>query len=707
MIDKIRPVHLQRLAVVYVRQSTLRQVQEHPESTRRQYGLRERASKLGWSDAAIDVIDEDLGQSGADTTQRHGFRRLSEQVAQGRVGAIFALEVSRLSRSSADWYRLLDLCGITDVVLVDEHAVYDPTDPNDRLILGIKGTMSEAERVWIQLRLRGARVSKARRGELRMPTSIGYLWDGAASRLRLDPDEEVRGALRAIFERFRVERSARGVMRYFVQHGLRVPSRRGGGEGELRWSAPRPSRILDILHNPAYAGAYVYGRTALRVTLVKGTVVRRVASLPPEEWSVVHRDHHPAYISWEEFVDNLRILKDNDTVPSRPERHGVAQQGEALLQGLVLCGRCGHRMYVAYSGRWRRARYVCISATHQGRSPHMCWSVAAAAIDQALAEAFLDALEPDAVALGLAVMKEVERQTAGLDRQWRQRVERASYEARLAERRYKAVDPDNRTVARTLEHEWDTKLRELERAEREHREQQARDKLVLTDDDRARITQLSRDVPRLWAAPTTTMAQRKMMLRTLVSEVCLAPLGVPEGGTRVRVMWSSGALSDLAVARQRPGRRTSAAAVALMRDLVAQMTPAAEIAVALNRAGLLRATGRPWSKADVHAHCRLHGIRWPRPMPTSIPQPERRADGAYSARGVARRLRVTRFAVLYWVQQGWLVGEAGGGRGRPWWFRLDAAAIARLRRVRAAHTGPRSRTGYSSKRATPRGAPPI
>jgi hypothetical protein len=335
----------------------------------------------------------------------------------------------------------------------------------------------------------------------------------------------------------------------------------------------------------------------------------------------------------------------------------------------------------------------------------MCWSVAAAAIDQALAEAFLDALEPDAVALGLAVMNEVERQTAGLDRQWRQRIERASYEARLAERRYKAVDPDNRTVARTLEREWDTKLRELERVEREHREQQARNKLVLTDDDRARITQLSRDVPRLWAAPTTTMAQRKMMLRTLVSEVCLAPLGVPEGGTRVRVMWSSGALSDISVARQPSGRRTAPAAVALMRDLVAQMTPAAEIAIALNRAGLLRATGRPWSKADVHAYCMQHGIRWPRRMPTSVAQPERRADGAYSARGVARRLRVTRSAVLYWVKQGWLVGEAGGGRGRPWWFRLDAAAFARLRRVRTTHTGRRSRTGRTSKRATPRVRP--
>ena len=366
MSNKIQPIHLQRLAVVYLRQSTMRQVVEHPESTRRQYALRERASQLGWPEAAIDVIDEDLGLSGADTTRRHGFRRLSEQVAEGRVGAIFAVEVSRLSRSSADWYRLLDLCGIADVVLVDEQAIYHPADPNDRLVLGIKGTMSEAERVWAQLRLRGARVSKARHGEYRMPTPVGYCWDRSTSRLRLDPDEEVQGALRALFERFRIARSAYGVMRYFAGQGLRLPARRGEA-AELRWSAPLPSRILAILHNPTYAGAYVFGRRKPCVTLVNGTAVHRSTRLPPEAWSIVHRDHHPGYISWEDFMDNQRILADNYTAGPRLKSHGAARQGEALLQGLVLCGRCGHRMHVAYAGRGARARYCCASTVQQGR----------------------------------------------------------------------------------------------------------------------------------------------------------------------------------------------------------------------------------------------------------------------------------------------------------------------------------------------------
>jgi DNA invertase Pin-like site-specific DNA recombinase len=693
MTNKLQPCHLQRLAVVYLRQSTMRQVVEHPESTRRQYALRERASQLGWADAAIEVIDEDLGRSGADTTRRAGFRRLSEQVAEGSVGAIFALEVSRLSRSSADWYRLLDLCGVADVVLVDEQAIYHPSDPNDRLVLGIKGTMSEAERVWSQLRLRGARVSKARHGEYRMPTPVGYCWDPATSRLQLDADEEVQGAVRTLFERFRVDRSAHGVMRYFAAHGLRLPARRGVA-AELRWSAPRPSRILAILHNPTYAGAYVFGRHAPQVTLVKGTAVRRLKRLPPEGWNIVHRDHHPAYLSWEEFVDNQRVLLDNYRARPRPDGHGAAGRGAALLQGLVLCGRCGHRMHIVYGGRGKyastRARYTCASTVQQGRGPSICWSVAAAGIDRVVVEGFFEALAPDAITLGLEVMKEVERQAAGLDRQWRLRVERASYEARLAERRYKAVDPDNRTVARTLEREWNAKLGELERVEREHRELRARDTLALTTEDRARITQLGQDVPRLWAAPTTTTVQRKTMLRALVKEVCLEPLPAPQGGTRVRVLWCSGANSDLTAARQRPGRQSSLEAVAMIRRMVAQATPAAEIAAALNEAGLLTAMGRTWSKADVHAHCHHHGIRWPQPMPTSLPTADRRADGAYSVRGAARRLRVTTATVLYWVKRGWMVSE-GGGRGRPRWFRLDPATMVRLKRVRAAHTGPRGR----------------
>lgn len=705
MIDKIQAVHRQRLAVVYLRQSTLRQVLDHPESARRQYALRDRAIQLGWPESAVEIIDEDLGQSGAGSAQRHGFQRLSEQVAQGRVGAIFALEVSRLSRSSADWHRLLDLCGVADVVLVDEQAVYHPADPNDRLLLGIKGTMSEAERGWMQLRLRGARVSKARRGDYRLPTPAGYVWDRATSRLQIDPDEEVQNAIRLVFDRFPIERSAYGVTRYFIQHGLRLPARSADGTA-ARWSAPRNSRVLGILHNPTYAGAYVYGRRGPSVEMVGGRMERHLKRIPPDAWHIVIRDHHPAYIRWENFVENQRILQSNRLNDQTPECHGAVRGGEALLQGLVLCGRCGHRMHVTYNGAPPRARYCCASPLQQGLETQICWSVSAAAIDKGVAELVLNALTPEAIALGMAVADETERQAADLDRQWTLRMEQARYQAQLAERRYKAVDPEHRTVARTLEREWDAKLREVEYLEREHGEARTRDKVTLTAADRIRIADLSRDIPRIWNASTTTMAQRKAMLRTLVSEVCLIPISPPEGGTRVRLLWQTGATSEFVLPRQLPGQHTCQEAVKMIRSMVARMMRAGQIAAALNAAQIPTGTGRAWAPATVHSYCRYHGIRWPRPMPTSVPQPERRADGAYSIRGVARRLRVTESEVRYWVQCGWITSIDGGGRGRALWFHLDPATLVHLKQVRKDHVRPRRRPPQTgARRRTERGRP--
>ena len=345
MNDKIQPTHRARRAAVYLRQSTLRQLVEHPESTRRQYALRDRATQLGWPASAVEVIDEDLGQSGAETRRRVGFRRLCGEVARGLIGAIFVLEVSRLTRSSTDWHRLLDLCGVADVVLVDEQAVYHPGDANDRLLLGIKGTMSEAEREWIQLRLRGARLSKARRGDYRLAPPAGYTWDRTSARLRLDPDTEVQGAVRLVFERFAADRSAYAVVRYFVEHGLRLPAR-SPDDTTVRWTPPRPSRVLAMLHNPTYAGAYVFGRRVPHASIVDGGIVRHSARVPVGEWKIIHRDHHPAYLTWDAFMTNQQALTENHPTHGAPMHHGAVRNGEALLQGLVLCGRCGRRMHV-------------------------------------------------------------------------------------------------------------------------------------------------------------------------------------------------------------------------------------------------------------------------------------------------------------------------------------------------------------------------
>lgn len=692
MSTKIQATHLKRKAVIYLRQSTIQQVVEHSESTRRQYALRERAEQLGWLPGAIEAIDEDLGCSGTTTVGRSGFQRLGEEVSCGLVGAIFVLEVSRLARSSADWHRLLDLCSVADVVLVDEQTVYEPADPNDRLVLGLKGTMSEAEQNWMQLRLRGARISKARRGELYMPPPIGYLWDRATACYQMDPDQEIQAAIRMIFDRFRLQGSAWGVMRFMIEHGLRIPGREAAtADAQVRWSEPRPSRILSILHNPTYAGAYVYGRRKRGAEIVDGEMKQSYRRLPIDQWAILLRERHPGYISWEDYVENQRRLAQNRPHRDEPAHQGAARQGDALLQGLVICGRCGHRMYATYSGRGRKARYICLSPSKQGRSNQSCWSVAAGGIDDEAARQFLEVVQPPEVELGMAVSQQANQQADELDQQWQLRIERAEYEARLAERRYKAVDPDNRIVARTLEEQWEDKLSCLHELNSQYQELRREKKVELGSKDRERIVELSRQLGTVWKAESTTMRDRKNLLRVLVDHVCLSPIDEIDDGTRLEILWKTGAVTQVVVQRQRPGKPNDPQAVALMRELVSEMVPAAEIARQLNEAGFKTARENRWTSRAVHAYCQHHDIKWPEPMPTSLPNPDRREDGLYSVRGVAKLLDVTDDTVRYWVSQGWIDTAEGGGRGRPRWFELDEETIEYLTDIREAHTGPRGR----------------
>jgi DNA invertase Pin-like site-specific DNA recombinase len=677
MIDKIQPTHLQRRAMVYLRQSTLRQVHEHRESTERQYALRRRAVELGWAADHVDVVDEDLGHSGASTTGRTGFARLAEDVAHGRVGAILALEVSRLARCSADWHRLLDLCGLADVVIADEQSVFTVRDYNDRLLLGLKGTMSEAELYWMRLRLEGGRLSKARRGELYVSPPIGYQWDAAACRLRLDADEQVQRAVRLVFERFRLDGSAYAVVRYFERHGLRLPTT-ASSRRDSRWVPARHGQVLRVLRNPAYAGAYVFGRTEERTALVGGQVRRRQRhTMAPETWKVDLRDRHPAYIDWDQYMANQRKLKDNRTTATTPERHGAAREGSALLQGLALCGRCGRRMATRYPAR-KNAEYQC-------RRPEVgfCWAVRADRIDAAVAQLFLDAVQAPEIELGLAVVRETEREAGEIDRQWRLRLEQARYEARLAERRYKAVDPEQRVVARTLEREWNDKLVECEALEREHAEVRRREKVELSDEDRANILALARDLPAVWRAETTTPAERKNLLRMLVREVTLSPVDVPESRTRVQVLWQTGAVNDFAIARptRYSAQCTPAVALARIRQGVAERRRDALLVADLNRAGLLTGAGRRWTLAAVRRARYQNGLRHLSPL--GYPTPERRADGRYSCHGVAVRLGVNASQVRCWVRQKRLVPVEGGGTGHPLWFDLDDATVERLQKAKA------------------------
>jgi hypothetical protein len=452
-----------------------------------------------------------------------------------------------------------------------------------------------------------------------------------------------------------------------------------------------PSRILAILHNPTYAGAYVYGRRKTQVQMKDGRVVRKSIRLAPDEWEICLHDHHPAFLSWSDYLENLRTLESNRVNRGRQDRGGAPREESALLQGIVLCGRCGHRMHTSYKGGSNHGRYVCASTVQRGISTSICWSASGLRVDKVVVDAFLDAVQPDEIELSLAVALEVQQQASAVDGQWESAIERARYEAGLAERRYKAVDPDNRVVARTLEREWNDKLLELERLDEQRTAARERRALVLTDDERKALLQLALDLPKLWSAATTTVQERKNLLRLLIDEVALVPIDVPELGTLIRVQWHTGVVSEFQVPRgPHRGPQVSSETATMIRDAVASGTRAGDVAKALNEAGLLRATGTPWTKASIHSWCRQHDVKWPFRMPSSLPSPNQREDGLYSMRGVAAELGVTRNIVTYWVAKGWLESEEGGGRGRRRWFRLDEHTRERLEDIKERGLGPRS-----------------
>lgn len=677
MNAKILSTHLEHRATVYLRQSTMRQVYEHRESTARQYDLRTRALALGWQSSQIDVVDDDLGQSGASTERREGFGRLAQDVAHGRTGAIFSLEVSRLARSSADWHQLLDLCGLADVVLVDEHTVYTPRDYNDRLLLGLKGTMSEAELYWMRLRLHGGQISKARRGEYSFLPPAGYEWDPATSRFRMDPDEQVQRAVRLVFDRFRLDGSAYAVVRYFKRQGLGLPVRSVTSR-DLQWGPVRYSLVLSMLHNPIYAGVYAYGRHEHWQGLVNGQKCHQRRQAPMGEWKACLRDHHPGYLDWDEYMINQDKIRGNRT-KSDAHEHGAAREGSALLQGLVLCGRCGHRMHVEYCGTSRRAIYQCRANV----GANQCFVVPAKALDEAVAQLFLETVKPPEIELGLAVVHEAERQASDVDRQWKLQLERAAYEARLCERRYKAIDPENRVVARTLEREWNEKLEAIERLERERDEVRRREKLELTANDRTRILELSKNLPLVWNAQTTTHAERKNLLRMLVDQVTVSGVDIPCTMTRVQVLWRTGAVSDFTIERKNryTGRITPSQATDFIE--ASFLNHGDEwIANELNRQQLRTGAGQPWTAARVQrVRSRQLWFQSARKRREAT-RPD--GNGLYSTQAAATMIGVSPATILNWSRAGLLVAEERGRPGHPYRFRIDEPTLVRLRHEKQA-----------------------
>jgi len=517
--NKVSAGHLKRLAYLYVRQSTLRQVFENAESTKRQYALRERAVALGWPLDRILVIDSDLGQSGADS-DREGFQKLVAAVGMGEVGVVLGLEVSRLARSSADWHRLLEICALTDTLILDEDGLYDPGHFNDRLLLGLKGTMSEAELHVLRARLLGGQRAKASRGELEIALPVGFVY-GPDGKVLLDPDQQVQGALRSFFETFRRTGSASATVRSFRQQGLLFPRhlRTGPHKGELAWSPLLHWRALRILGNPRYAGAFAYGRTSTRRSTGGRTVVRQ---LPRQEWHTLILNAHPAYITWADYEENLRRLRENAQAQGKERRKSPPREGPALLQGLVVCGRCGERMTVRYHSKRDQLlpEYVCQKQAVENAEP-LCQRVLGGDLDRAIGDLLVETVSPLALEVTLAVQEELQARAEEADRLRRQQVERARYEAELAQRRYLRVDPDNRLVADSLEADWNQKLRALAAAQEEYERRRQSEGLLLDEQKRAQVMALAADFPRLWQDSNTPHRERKRMVRLLIDDVTL------------------------------------------------------------------------------------------------------------------------------------------------------------------------------------------
>ena len=677
---KIRPEHLDRQALIYVRQSTLAQVRDHTASTARQYDLGQRALELGWSPDQVLTIDQDQGHSGASAVGRDGFQFLVAEVGLGHVGAILSLEASRLARSCSDWYRLLEICALTETLVIDEESVYDPGQYNDRLLLGFKGTMSEAELHWLRQRLLGGKLEKARKGQLRFRLPTGLVYD-PNGQVVLDPDEHVQHAVRLVFDLFETMGSALAVVQHFGTHQLLFPTRLWGGcrNGEVVWNPLRHGRVLAVLHNPAYAGVYVYGRTQTRTLLLPGEAPRikgRTRQVKAEDWSIVLPDAHPGYIRWDQFLHIQQRLDDNRTF--RPEdRRGVIREGMALLQGIVQCGRCGRRMTVRYIEDGATPYYSC-NQVHTQLAGTTCQSLRGDAIDAAVARTFLEAMQPAQLEVSMAALDQVEDQARKIDRQWQRRIEQAHYEADLAQRRFGAVDPENRLVARSLERDWNEKLVDVQRLERDNTTRAHPSLYPTHPAQRQRILDLARDLPAVWHATTTTPAERKQLLRFLIKDVTLTRR---ETTIHLGIRWQTEALTELDLPRPKrvwEATRTHPAVVDRVRQLAPTHTDR-QIAEALQQEVLTPGRG------GVFTASKVQWIRYSHDIPTGCPQAPgacpsgQRGDGRYSARAAAQLLNVDVSTIADWCTSGQLDGLQERPHG-PRWIQLTPERITTLRK---------------------------
>lgn len=675
---KIHSRHLGRRAAIYVRQSTPGQVKRHTASTKLQYDLADRATSFGWTKAQCTFYDEDLGVSGSKPGERHGFAQLVTDVALGIIGIIFAFDVTRLARNNTDWHRLLDMCSICSTLVADLDGTYDVAQYNDRLLLGLKGTMSEAEHHLIRTRLVEGMEKKAREGSLRKRLPVGLDYD-VEGNVVLNPDESIRHAIELVFDKFRELGTAHQVYRYLQAEDLRVPVRRYKWD-DVRWERPNYDMVRRILTNPRYAGAYVYGRTKVTRTVDENGSIRETrTNVEQEEWKVVLRDHHPGYVSWDEFEANRARLQKNVLLGQTTEASEVRRNGRGLLQGLVRCGICGRRMYTSYPTKGDAVRYICQKKARSTDGVGVCQSFSGTRLEDTIIEAFFDALAPASAQVAVDALGLIDSQEDAVLQQLRDQLQEARYRADRARRQFDVVEPENRNVARTLERTWNEKLQRVAEIEAKIDERQQHVPVQLSDDERARVLRLGVDLQRVWDAPTTEHRDRKRALQ-IVLEGIFVQLDRETRHAHVTLAWVGGATTELDVHLPGVGHHTRVTDESVIEDIrrMAMSMTDKEIANTLLRRSIRTAHGLPFSAQRVRTVRRLHGI--------AAYDPRRAADDGeetVTASQAANELGLSKVTVLRWIEKGLLHGEQVAPSA-PWRVRIPE----RLR-VRSVDEAPR------------------
>lgn len=688
--SKVQPDHLEKLAIVYVRQSSPTQVLEHRESTARQYAFADQAVAFGWPRERVLIIDEDLGKSGRTAEGRSGFQRLITEVTLNHVGMVLGLELSRLARSSKDWHAFFEMCAVFGTLIADADGVYDGNDPNDRLLLGLKGIMSEMELHIMRNRLDRGRDNKAQRGELFVSVPLGYVILPTGE-VAFDPDEQAQEVIRLIFDKFDELGTVYGVFHWLIRHDIKLPIRpqAGAKKGLLDWRRPSICTLTQAVSHPIYAGAYTFGRRSADPKRKLSPKKYRPRA-PMEQWKVLHKDRLPAYITWERYLQNQERIKQNR---NRFDCQGAPRSGVTLLSGLIVCGHCGRRMRTLYHAHGK-AQYDCHHRELTGREPN-CPGMAARAVDDLVAQQVLRALEPAAVELSMRAQSDIEQERKRLEKHWQQRRQRARYDTELAERRYQAVDPENRLVAGTLEKRWEELLVQEKQLQEEYDRFRSQTPVGLSPEERARIAELTSDIPALWNGPGTTNVDRKQIVRCLVERVTVH-LHPESEFAGVTIQWVGGYESQHEIIR--PVRRYEQ-----LRDLEPLLDRAqelrasgqtvAQIAEQLNTEGFHTPTGRGRIKGPM-----VNQLLQRRGVITD----ERANDGLLGKHewwltDLADELQTTRSKLQEWALRGWVQGRKTPVQG-CWVLWADNDELRRLRALIARSQPGKNRHASDLKR---------